>query len=624
MAKLDEANIENMQKWVQNNWTMDDLRGKKIVEVSSPAFKKFADALQNRNFESLKKSSKVVGLKLNNISDGLVQPEFDLYEVAAAFDAEPYVRRVITRQINLWFKKNFKFVGENNSYIGYVQKRFKQIAYVSGVPTVELFRGIVFDLLKYSNAFIVKVRNKDLSAGSTKNGTPIAGYYQVSPLKMYPYYDDGELIKWIRFLNDGTRYQEFAVKDVIHFTFDREPDFLFGKPRLLGVIEDIAALRRIEENVEVLIVKYLFPFFHFKVGTDEAPCQYFPNGSSEIDVATTMLNNMEQEGMLVTSERFNMEAVGAENKAMDAKDYLQHFKMRVFTGLGVSPVDMGEGDTANRSTADSISQNLKDLVIQDQKSFAAQVQHYMIAELFLEHPDDVSALNAYDEVNIGFANVDLDNQIKEETHAINLFNNNMITEDEGRIALNRTPLNDAQRAKTHFSLIEVPGLIISAADEPFTKEAKQALKTRTPDPNAPGIPAPGTGGNTKSRTGGKGKRKVAKPGTPASRPVMVKIQPENQFGVNPGPTKRKSSTEKDIIGEKLTHVVGLVLLNNDLEPFEDTIRYSLGDNYDAIMDLINKTKASTSDRSQLRSLLVSELAVWKDIVEGTNNEEDKV
>jgi hypothetical protein len=583
--------------------------------ITDPNYSRLTDAVQNRNFEALKNSSRVTGLKLNGLANGLVEPEFELFEMAAVFDAEPYVRKAITRQLNLWFKQGFNFVGENSSYINYINKRFRQIAYVSGIPTVDLFKTVVRSLLKFSNAFVIKVRDANLSGGFKKEGrpAPVAGYFPVSPLRMYPYYDNGKLIKWIRFTNDNQRYQEYKVEDVIHFTFDREEDFLFGKPRLLGVVEDIAALRRIEENLEVLIVKHLFPFFHFKVGNEQMPCQYYPNGSSEIDVAKAMLEGMEQEGMLVTSERFELLAVGAENKSLDVSNYLQHFKMRLFAGLGVSPIDMGEGDTANRSTADSISQNLKDLIVEDQKYFAAQVQHFMISELFLEHPDDVSALNAYDTVNISFAEVDLDNLIKMQNHIINLFNNNLISEDEARLALNRVPMSESQRQKTHFSLIEVPSLIISASDEPFTSEAKKAVKART-DPNA--VPAPGTGGNTKSRTGGKGKKKVARPGTPASRPVAVISQPTNQHGTNLGPTKRKSSLESEIVGEELSNLISVLLISTD--NFEEVINMRFTNHKDEVLSAVKRAYESATDKHELRSALVAELIYLKDKIEANN------
>ena len=153
-----------------------------------------------------------------------------------------------------------------------------------------------------SNAFLIKYRDKELSGvAKFKEGrpAPVAGYFPASALNMFPRFNKGKLVTWIRYLDDGTIAAELDPRDVIHFTFELEPDFLFGKPRTLGAIEDIAALRRIEENVEVLLQKYLFPLFQFTVGTDDAPAQYLPDGTPETEVCKDMAEAMQTEGMVI-------------------------------------------------------------------------------------------------------------------------------------------------------------------------------------------------------------------------------------------------------------------------------------------------------------------------------------
>jgi hypothetical protein len=277
----------NSMRWLTQQAYEERGRPLKLLEpMEHHRVQKLLDALANKNFEALRNSPKVLGLKIvSAYTNGLLRPEFNLLEHAAVYDAEPLVRKAITRQLNLWFKQGFNFIGEDQALVDYIRKRFKSIAYVTGQPTLELFRMIVTSLLKYSNAFIIKVRDANLSTGIAHDGmAPVAGYFCVSPLNMFPKYRNGKLEMWIRFLKDGTRFWEFDPRDVIHLTLDREPDFLFGKPRLLGVIEDVAALRRIEENVEVLISKFLFPVYQLSVGTPEAPCKYYGDGSSEIDM----------------------------------------------------------------------------------------------------------------------------------------------------------------------------------------------------------------------------------------------------------------------------------------------------------------------------------------------------
>jgi hypothetical protein len=597
-----------------------EVRGRplKLLEpMETERVQKLLDALASKNFEALRKTKQVIGLRvIASYLTGLLRPEFNLLEPAAVYDAEPLVRKAITRQLNLWFKQPFEFVGDDPRLIDYIKKRFKTIAYVSGISTHQLFRDVVQDLLKYSNAFIIKIRDSVLSTGIPAGGglgPPVAGFFPVNPINMFPRFENGVLTQWTRFLKDGTRFQYFDPKDVIHLTFDRERDFIFGKPRLLGVIEDIAALRRIEENIEVLLAKFLFPVYQLSVGTPEAPCRYYGDGSSELDLARVMVSNMEAEGMLVTSERFKLEVVGAMKEALRAESYLEHFKMRVYTGLGVSPIDMGEGQKATRATADNISQNLKDLVIEDQLDFAYQVQQKILAELFLEHPDKISALNAFDQVRLRFANVDLDNLIKIENHVINKFNNDIITEDEARKEIGRDPFTLSDVKNTKYNLATLPLALIAARDEPFTPEAKKLAlanaKKSIAQASGKGLATkPGTGASAQAKKGGSGRLRVKRPGTPASRVPATANQPENVHGKNPGPTKKKSSVEEDLIGSRLANLTTRLLLSNSIDEMKEVIsqRFTSPKDSAVILLIVEQALHDCQNKLDLRAYLISE------------------
>lgn len=610
----DPAYQSNANRWLTQQAYEERGRPLKLIEpMEHERVSKLLDALANKNFEALRKSPRVLGLRIMSAyTNGLMRPEFNLLEMAAVYDAEPLVRKAIQRQINLWFKQGFTFVGPDSGLNEYIRKRFKTIAYVTGVPTLELFKGIVTSLLKYSNAFVIKVRDSNLSTGiPVKGKAPVAGYFEVSPLNMFPKYRNGNLESWIRFLKDGTRYQEFQPEDVIHLTLDREPDFLFGKPRLLGVIEDVAALRRIEENVEVLCAKFLFPVFQLKVGTETVPCKFYNDGSSEIDMARVMVQNMEAEGMLITSERFSLDIVGSRAEALRIDTYLTHFKNRVYAGLGVSAVDMGEGDTANRATADNISQNLKDSIIEDQLSFAAKIQQTMFGELFLEHPAGISALNAFDQVGLRFANVDLDNQIKHEAHVINQWNNDGITEDEYRLALGRDVFTEETKNKTKFKLETLPLAIIGARDEPYTAEAKKLASANAKKALAAQSPtAPGAANPSKPGTGGKsptGAIRTKRPGTPATRVPATQTQPENQHGKNLGPTKAKSSLEVGILGSRLADLTTDLVSSVTFQDMANVIIREFPDNSDqqVILPVVEEALRDCKTRSELRANLVA-------------------
>jgi hypothetical protein len=635
----DPAYQSNSMRWMANQAYEERGRPIKLIEpVEHLRTQKLLDALANKNFEALKKSPKVIGLKITSAyTNGLMRPEFNLLEIAAVYDAEPLVRKAITRQLNLWFKQGFEFIGEDQQLVNYIRKRFKSMAYASGIPTLHLFKQVVTSLLKYSNAFIIKIRDNNLSSGVAHDGlAPVAGYFPVAALNMFPMYKDGKIDKWIRFLKDGSRFWEFDPRDVIHITIDKEDDFLFGKPRMIGVIEDVAALRRIEENVEILISKFLFPVYQLSVGTPEMPCKFYNDGTSEIDLARTMVQNMEAEGMLITSERFKLEIIGARSEALRIDSYLAHFKARVYTGLGVSAVDMGEGDTANRATADNISQNLKDLVVEDQRNFAAVIQQAMFADLFLEHPDGISALNAFDQVHLRFAHVDLDNLIKYESHVINLWNNDLVTDDEARALTGRDIFTTEDKLHTRFHQIDVPMAIIMARDEPFTPEAKKlsaattkkSLVAPTTTPDAPGknMPAMGTtggGGGGKMPKGGNPRIRVRRPGTPASRGPANITGPANQHGKNLGPAKAKSSFEGDLIGSRLTNLTSSLVKSNKIEDMAIAIQKHFPDNSEQniILPIVEGALRDCKVRSQLRAHLVAGFIAIANKFPDSNDEE---
>jgi len=121
-------------------------------------------------------------------------------------------------------------------------------------------------LVKKSNTFLVKVRKEAASGGKsrTKPGTdtilePVAGYF-IAPAETMEVDADqfGRIRRWKQRMPDG-QFKTFRPDDVVHFLFNQKEGLLFGTPTIVPVIDDIRALRKIEENVELLIYQHLFP-----------------------------------------------------------------------------------------------------------------------------------------------------------------------------------------------------------------------------------------------------------------------------------------------------------------------------------------------------------------------------
>jgi len=285
-------------------------------------------------------------------------PEYDLAEIGVIEDVDAYVAQAFQKKLGLMFKEGFSFVGSNKKNLQYYKDRMSQMAQASSIPTSELLRRIAASLIRTSNAFLVKVRKDEISGGEIRRNAdgvelkPIAAYFPAAPETMKVDLDaqTGRINGWRQELPNGNKWKDFRKEDVVHFTINKREGFIFGTPTLTPVIDDIRALRQIEENIELLVHQHLFPLFHYTVGTETAPAGYAEDGRREIDIAKDEIRYMPAEGGIVTPERHTIEIVGAENKALRVETYVEHFKKRVIAGLGISAIDLGEGDCYDSKT----------------------------------------------------------------------------------------------------------------------------------------------------------------------------------------------------------------------------------------------------------------------------------
>lgn len=503
------------------------------------------------------------------------QPEYDLAECGRVADVDSYCRRAFRYKEGLMFKEGWEFVGKNPRTISYIKERFRQMDQATGNPHKLLLRSVGADLIHFSNAFLAKVRKLKASGGKPRKiigkkklVDPVAGYFIIPPTTLYIKRDDsGKVLGYKQVMPSG-KQKQFTADQVIHFYFDRKSGFLAGTPSLVPVLDDIRALRRIEENVELLVYQHLFPLFHYIVGTEQNPAGDFPDGTKEVDVIKAEIEDMPAEGAIVTPERHEIRAIGAEGRALQAESYLKHFKQRVFSGLGVSSVDMGEGDTSNRSTAETLSRTLIDDVKSMQRALEIFLNEYVIKELLLEStfPNPLDDKNL---VEIKFKEIDLDAQIKVENHAIQSYAGHAITETELRRVYGKEPLTDQEREDTFWKRIQEPQLIISSLDEKFLDEpaaANPALAVQSADVQR------GRQEREKER-----KAKAAKSTSKAKSPKKTsgqrasasKDRPSNQHGRKLSPEKRKSSlqlTDAVAPGNRLTTLY---------DDFEETVKSAL-------------------------------------------------
>jgi hypothetical protein len=127
---------------------------------------------------------------------------------------------------------------------------------------------------------------------------------------------------------------------------------------------------------------------------------------------------------------------------MDLEPLLQYFEARVLGGLSLSPLDLGRGDTANRGTATSVSQNLEDSAQDYQVAISAALTQFLVVPLLLEGGFDVTLDNmAY----FAFPHITKEEERAQQNQGLQLMRGSAITIEEfRRDYLNKPALTDEE------------------------------------------------------------------------------------------------------------------------------------------------------------------------------------
>lgn len=372
----------------------------------------------------------------------LSAPEYDLAEIREAAEADSYIKMSIMKYSYMLFKAGYLLKSENEEATNYIKTRLYIMSFSTGKPIDILFQEIGDDLIKYSNAFIVKSRVKSIMDGVQAKGfykdNPIGGYFKIDPSTISVQRGiNGEIKKYIQQV-DG-KEKIYDVTEVIHFYLDKEAANAFGTPRMLAAMEDVKILRRIEGNIMTLIHRFSMPLFQWIIGK---PLTGFQATDREIDEARREIESMPLDGSVVTNEKTEIKAIGAQGTALNASAYLTYFENRVFSALGVSQSQMGRG--ASGSNADSMESQAHDTVKYIQKIFSIFLENFVINELLLEGGFN-PIVNEDDRVTFVFNEIAIDTRIKLENHQMNQFQSNMITFEEMRREIGKKEEVDEDR-----------------------------------------------------------------------------------------------------------------------------------------------------------------------------------
>lgn len=428
---------------------------------------------------------KPVVLKYENSATsraGFRDPEYDLSEIYQAGDTEGFLRISFDKHEELILKSRWSVVGQNSRTRAHVLKRLTEIAWNQNEPIERVVERGIEQIVEVSNVFYVLARRevgKKYKSRFNRHSYPISGIFSPNPASMRPFIKEDKrgnkyIDKWKQ-IHGGVAFKTYDPTRVIHMPFRQKQGNVFGTPYSIPALDDILALRRIEELANVVIHKNAFPFFHYRVGTEKHPAREYDDGYSEVEDVRAQVASMPFEGGLVTPYRHEIVVLGTKNKAMDITPYIKHYEARVLSELNLSGIDVGRGETANRSTAQTMSRGLSDRCTRIMEFFAAQFTFYILDELVMELGIDPTPENR---VYLVFPTIDTEERRARENHALAMFQGQLYSETEARVELGRDPFEDEQRKETFFELYEKPLTIMKAVDEPYTKEAKGSMASK--------------------------------------------------------------------------------------------------------------------------------------------------
>jgi len=499
-----------------------------LFKFKSKNGRSFTEAPKNNNLN--KNTYKNLLVKASSLLSGggnrenLSTPEYDLDEIRRACESDSYIKMSLMKYSYMLFKAGYVLRSENEQASDYVKQRLNIMSFATRQPIDILFQECGDDLIKYSNAILIKSRVKTIMPGLKAVGffkdKPVGGYFRVNPSEISVLKDDyGQIKKYVQTVNGEEKH--FDPIDVVHIYLDRESGNTFGTPRVLAALEDVKLLRRVEGHVATMIYRFAMPLFQWIIGL---PQTGFQATNKEIEEAKATVDSMALDGTVITNEKTSIKAIGAEGTALNAEGYLKYFEQRVFSALGVSESQMGRGGA--KQDADSMESQAHDTVKHIQRTMSIFIQELIINELLLEGGFN-PVINENDKVNFVFNEINIETRIKVENHEMAKFQSNMITYKEMRRTLGKKEEVDIEdlykfkveveadrrmtKAKTEGSID-----VLEKSNENAIELAKTNAKINKQDTSTDKSVSPKGNGTNKS--------------TAPNKDISSKNTPENQHG----------------------------------------------------------------------------------------------
>jgi hypothetical protein len=385
-------------------------------------------------------------------------PEWDFDVIRVMYDTDSYFRRSVDKYVELVLGNDVEFVSLNQNAKAYIEAKFRHFCNNIDMSLDEFVESILRELILYANSFVVKlyktIRKERVHVGYKVLTTPdVKLEWNFKSKKITGIWDYSESTA------DPDLY---VIKDVLHLKIFKHAKYFFGKPFVIPVLDDIRALRKLEEIMERDAFTYGHRFIHCKLSTEEQSVY-----DTDIDRIASDIDAVSEDGIFISSDKIEFEPVRIEDSGVPINKYIEYFRNRVFAGLGTSSVGMGIDGGANRGTAITLDKQTENMAKIFSSGLNREFKFHIVRNLL-----SVSGMYQWKRENyvqLKLPPINIDEKIKVENHAAQMYAQHLITETEARLNyMEMSPLIKSDRKDMYVDLIEKPLGVIQALAHPTT------------------------------------------------------------------------------------------------------------------------------------------------------------
>lgn len=350
--------------------------------------------------------------------------------------------------------------------VDYLKNRLTSMSLSAGIHWKVMLQSSILDLLKVGTTMIIKYRgnNKEKRVLYKNRTSAISQLFPADILAFEPEIKGDSFVGWkyvdtskkVTLSKSGSLKGGFitatsaenilgAPSDVIVLTYRKGPDNPYGIGMGFAALEDINMLRSIEQVIAVMIKKFATPKLHHQV---ERPPGFIGSLQQEINNAAQVWSQSGPDEVIITPSNHKVTVIGAESQAMRAEGYIKQITARACASMGLNPYALGfESGTIGADAA--TRQMMQNRVKSIQVELANTLEMFLINELLWEGGFDPYQ-NEEDKVSLSFAETDVDEIIKKQNHAADLFQKDSMSHPELRKQLNLDPKVPFDQFRSHM------------------------------------------------------------------------------------------------------------------------------------------------------------------------------